>query len=151
MAEETRVKPHPPKGNPMKKTTLKGTVFSGEKKGKLFTEIPWAKKQIKEKLGFTPHSGTLNLRIPEKEARRLQQILKEYRGIEITPRKGFYPAKCFRIVMNEIEGALIIPQKPTYPTDVLEITAPVHLRTALSLEDDDQVKLTVFLNADTKP
>jgi riboflavin kinase len=134
----------------MKKTTLIGTVFSGEGKGKLFTDIPWAKKQIKEKLGFTPHPGTLNLQLPEKEAEHLQKILQAHRGIEITPRKGFYPAKCFKTtIMNKIGGALIIPQKLGYPTNVIEIAAPVHLRTALLLKDGDQVEFTIFLNADT--
>jgi riboflavin kinase len=135
----------------MNMVKAKGTVFSGENVGNRFIGIAWAKKQIKEKLGFDPYIGTLNIRFPEKEAKHLKKTLQDSKGIKITPAKGFFQASCFNIlIMNKIKGAIIIPEKPGYPPNVLEIIAPTCLRKALSLTDSDEVEITIFLEADIK-
>jgi riboflavin kinase len=131
----------------MTPVTVKGIVFSGEKVGRQFVKISWARKQIKEKLGFNPYLGTLNIRLPEKQAKELKQLLKEVKGIEITPAKGFFQAQCFNAeIMDKIKGAIVIPEKPDYPPNVLEILAPVYLREALSLKDGDEIQITILTN-----
>ena len=45
------------------KIVFKGSVFSGNGEGRKFIELPWVKRQIQEKLGFTPYLGTLNIRL----------------------------------------------------------------------------------------
>ncbi len=131
--------------------TTRGTVFSGEGAGSRFVGIAWAKKQIKEKLGFTPYLGTLNIRLSKKEAKLLKKILRELDGIVITPAKGFFQARCFNaLIMNKIKGAIITPEKPDYPSNVLEIIAPIHIREALSLKDSDEVEVAIFLDANIK-
>ena len=50
----------------MKKMKLNGAIFSGGGNGKKFLELPWVKQQIREKLGFTPYPGTLNVKLNEK-------------------------------------------------------------------------------------
>ena len=135
----------------MSAVTVKGVVFSGEGKASQFVEISWAKKQIEKKLGFKPYVGTLNIRLSRREANHLRDILEKSRHIEIVPPTGFYAAHCFKaVIMNKIRGAVVIPQKPGYPSNVLEVTATVYLREALSLKDGDPVELTIFLNNDTK-
>ena len=113
--------------------------------------LPLQKKQIEKKLGFKPYLGTLNIRLSKKEANRLKKTLEKSEAIEIVPPTGFYAANCFKAaIMNKIGGAIVIPQKPDYPPHVLEITAPVYLREALSLKDGDPVELTILLDNDTK-
>jgi len=131
--------------------TIKGTVFSGEGTGSQFVRIPWAAKQIKEKLGFNPYFGTLNIHIPKRESEKLERILKEFKGIKITPAEGFFQAQCFNVLIKDkIKGAIVLPEKPNYPPNVLEIIAPVHLRKTLSLRDSDEVKLTIYLDTNIK-
>jgi riboflavin kinase len=129
----------------MNSMTLKGEVFSGEGVGADFLGISWARKQIEEKLGFDAYPGTLNIRIPDKETRLLGKVLKNLEGIEIAPARGFFRAYCFKtLLMNKVEGAIVIPQKPDYPSNVLEIIAPISLRKELSLEDSDEVEIMII-------
>ncbi|MEM2570775.1 MAG: DUF120 domain-containing protein [Thermoproteota archaeon] len=124
---------------------VKGRVFSGEGKGRLFVNIPWAMKQFVEKLGFKPYPGTLNIRLLP-EHRVTVEILENHRGIEIVPKEGFYPGKCFKAtVSGRIKGAVVIPRVPSYPKDILEIIAPVNLRETLGLKDGDEIEITVLL------
>ncbi len=130
---------------------VKGVVFSGEGIGSQFVKIPWAIRQIREKLGFTPYPGTLNIRLSETEAKDVKTILERVRGIDIVPERGFFPARCFRAsVEKKVEGAVIVPEKPGYPSSVLEILAPVNLRRVLSLEDGNEVETTIFQDVDVK-
>ena len=122
---------------------VKGVIFSGEKLGGTFVGITWAKRQIEEKLGFSPYLGTLNIRLSEKQAKQLKKILDKFRGVEITPAKGFFRASCFNVlIMNKIRGAIVIPEELDYPSNVLEILAPVNLRKALALRNGDEVEIT---------
>ncbi len=121
---------------------VKGAVFSGEKLGGAFVGINWAKKQIEKKLGFSPYLGTLNIRLSEKHTKQLEKIFDKFKGIEITPAKGFFKASCFNVlIMGRIRGAIVIPEKLDYPSNVLEILAPVNLRKALAVRDGDEIEI----------
>jgi len=131
----------------MRTLKLKGTVSSGEGAGKKFVNLSWVKKQLVEKLGFTPYPGTLNLILPPSQVAEKQK-LKEAEAIEINPKEKFCRGRCFKaIVLGKIQGALIIPEVPGYPENLVEVLAPVNLRRALGLEDGDVVELTVFLGS----
>ncbi len=135
----------------MQAFAVKGVVFSGEGIGSQFVKIPWATRQIGEKLGFKPYPGTLNIRLSKAETKEVETILKKARGIDIVPAEGFFPARCFRaLIGNKVRGAVIIPEKPSYPSNVLEILAPVNLRRTLSLEDGDEVETIIFLNVNVE-
>jgi len=122
---------------------LKGNVFSGNKRGRLFVDLPWVKKQIKEKLGFNPYIGTLNLQLPNKTA---LDRLREADGIIIVPEKGYFEGKCFKVLVNgKIKGAVVLPDVPDYPTNLLEILAPVNLRKTLELKDRMEVEVSIRL------
>lgn len=129
----------------MKTAAIEGILFSGQGRASRFVEISWAKDQVERKLGFTPYSGTLNLRISNGEANRLRHILEKSRSVEIAPSTGFYQARCFSVtIMGKVGGAIVIPQKPGYPPNIVEIIAPVNLREALSLRDGDRVEITIM-------
>ena len=120
---------------------LKGKVFSGGKRGRLFVDLPWVKKQINEKLGFNPYIGTLNLRLPNKT---VLDRLREADGIIIVPEKGYFEGKCFKALVNgKIEGAVVLPDVPDYPPDLLEILAPVNLRKKFGLKDGMVVEVSI--------
>jgi len=126
--------------------TLQGKVFSGQKSGTKFVELPWVRKQIAEKLGFEPYLGTLNLRLTKESTETKKQFLKQGKAIEIVPAKGFYRGICFKaLIMDRVEGAIIIPQVPSYSKDILEVIAPLRLRETLKLREGDEVRLTVYL------
>lgn len=124
--------------------TLKGVVFSGGGTGSLFVNLPWARRQFKEKLEFNPYPGTLNLRLPP--GADVTELRDKKKGIEIESPEGFSKGRCFKaLVMKKVRGAVVVPDVPCYPTDLLEILAPINLREALGLKDGMEVGVTVWL------
>jgi len=124
---------------------ITGKVFSGKGEGANFIRLPWVRKQITEKLGFIPHSGTLNIKLTE-ESFKLKNLLKRAKAIEITPARGFCRGKCFKAYLRDnVECAIVIPEAVNYPKDVIEVVAPVNLRETLHLDDGDIVKVKIVL------
>lgn len=124
-----------------KKLTLTGEVFSGTKKGKHYVNLQWVKNQINAKLGFNTHMGTLNLRLTNET---VTKQLRKAIGINIVPENGYCNGKCFKALVNrKVEGAIVLPDVPDYPTNVLEVLAPINLRKTFNLKDGDTVEVIV--------
>ena len=129
---------------PLKKMKLSGKVFSGRGGGKKFLELPWVKQQVKEKLGFTPYHGTLNVRLSEESIRR-RKLLESTASMEICPAEGYCSGKIFKAFVGVLECAIVIPDVAGYPENVLEIIASTNLREKLQLADGDKIAVTVNL------
>ena len=128
----------------MKRTELSGTVFSGGGEGKKFLELPWAKRQIEEKLGFAPYPGTLNVKLTEESMKR-RKLLGKVHSIKVCPGGGDCNGLLFKAFIGTLECAIVIPEVEGYPKDVLEIIAAVNLREALQLKDGTEVTVTFNL------
>ncbi len=123
---------------------FKGTVFSGRGEGRKFIDLPWVKGQIKEKLGFTPFLGTLNLRL-SKESEMKKRLLEKAGQFEVCPEKGYCTGVLIRAKVEGLECGVIVPQVPNYPDDVLEVVASWCLRERLKLSDNSEVTVIVDL------
>lgn len=119
-----------------------GTVFSGTGQGRKFIDLPWVKRQIEEKLGFTPYSGTLNLRLT-KESIENKKRLETAEGFAVEPQAGYCRGVMFRAQIDSVQGAIVVPRVPNYPSGILEVIAPVYLREHLNIADGNQVTVTV--------
>ena len=128
----------------MKKIKLSGKVFSGRGEGEKFLELPWVKRQVKEKLGFIPYHGTLNVRLSEENAKR-RKLLEKAASMKVCPAEGYCSGKIFKAFVGMLECAIVIPEVAGYPRDVLEIIAPANLREKLQLADGDKITVTVNL------
>jgi len=128
----------------LKTLLLEGEVFSGKGEGTEFIKLPWVRKQIKEKLGFTPYLGTLNIRLTERSV-ILKNLLKNAQGIEITPAEGFHRGVCFKAYLMGLECAVVIPEVQDYPENTLEVVAPTKLREQLKLKDGSIIEIKVLL------
>ena len=128
----------------MKTLCVKGKVFSGKGEGAEFIKLPWVRKQIKEKLGFIPHPGTLNIKLAEDSIRL--KSLKKAESIEISPAMGFCHGRCYNAyLMDNLECAIIAPDVENYPEDIMEIIASINLREKLRLEDGNIVEVRILL------
>jgi riboflavin kinase len=126
--------------------TIKGKVFSGSGEGAEFITLPWVSKQIVEKLGFVPYTGTLNIKLTAQSV-VIKKSLMNATAIEISPIKGFYRGRCFRAYfMHDLKCAIIIPEVENYPEDVIEVVASVNLREKFELKDDDIVEVRIMLD-----
>jgi len=130
--------------------TLEGTVFTGLGEGAYYISKDHYLKQFIEKLGFTPYSGTLNLKLTTDYDLKTRSELAAYPAIEIQGFKNedrtFGVVKCYpAIIGNKIKGALIFALRSHYDASVLEIIAPVCVRRHLNLKDGHKVKVEVTL------
>jgi len=130
--------------------TLEGTVFTGLGEGAYYISKDHYLKQFIEKLGFTPYSGTLNLKLTTDYDLKTRSELDAYPAIEIQGFKNedrtFGVVKCYpAIIGNKIKGALIFALRSHYDASVLEIIAPVCVRRHLNLKDGHKVKVEVTL------
>lgn len=123
---------------------VKGKVSKGRSEGSKFTMLPWVVERVKEKLGFKPYPGTLNLLLaPDNQ---LSVLLKKFRGWKIPAQKGCFSGRFYRaLVMNRVAGAVVRPDVPGYPENVVEIVAPVCLRDLFGLKDGDAVTVKIWL------
>lgn len=129
----------------IKTIRVKGYVFSGFGIGKEFTGLSWFKRQVRDKLGFDPYPGTLNLKL-DRACGRIKEILRKAKPTVIASEYGYCRGKCFRVcIMDSIEGAVVIPEVEKYPDDVLEVIAPINLREKFKLKDGDQIILSIML------
>jgi len=129
------------------KVYFKGKVVSGMGEGRYYTEQSGYVNQFKEKLGFIPFPGTLNVEIEHVERNKLR-LLKNYSAIIIdefkTDDRTFGSARCFRAKVDNTNGAIILPIRSHY-SNILEFISPHYLREKLSLKDGDEVKIVIYL------
>lgn len=126
-----------------RKIVFRGKVAAGRGQGEYFTQLNWVCTQLSIKFGFEPVAGTFNVKLSSEDEARLE-TLNGFAGVRITsPDLGFCDAKCFPARIGTISGALVIPLVEKYPHDILEIVAPVKLRQALGVKDNDLVEVYI--------
>jgi len=127
---------------------FKGVVVSGMGEGRYYTEQTGYVEQFKEKLGFSPYPGTLNVKIELIEKNKLR-FLKNNQAIEIsefkTRNRTFGAVRCFKAEINGIKGAIVLPMRSHY-SNVLEFISQTYLREKLEIKDDDEVNIVIYLN-----
>ena len=129
-----------------KELVIRGKIISGAGEGAYFTQIGWVQQQCDQKLGFKPYPGTLNLEISGEFIPAIESV-DQKNGIEfVSPDPKFCNAKVFQVSMGEIIGAIILPEEKVriHPKNIIEVIAPVNLKTALNLNDGDSLKITII-------
>jgi riboflavin kinase len=124
-----------------------GTVVSGMGEGTYYTAQEGYVKQFKERLGFVPYPGTLNVKIKEIEKNKLR-LIKHHHAIPVdsfeTKYRTFGEVKCFHAKINKKTSSLVLPTRGHYST-VLEFIAKDNLRKSLGLTDGDTVSIIIDL------
>ena len=126
------------------KIELAGRVFSGQGEGKKYVALSWVKQQIKEKLGFNPYPGTLNLRLDEENV-KCRVLLERSAELRLCHSEGYCTGLLFKASLDGVACGLVIPQVESYPENVLEVVASVNLKQELQLRDGDLVTVAVFV------
>jgi CTP-dependent riboflavin kinase len=128
----------------MERKQITGVVFSDLGRGSSFMSLDWVQMALREKLGFSPYAGTMNLRLESEED---VEIWREHQrrlpGIDIdSPEPSFCQARCFLVeIESQQKGAVLVPGVESYPPDKIEVIAPVRLKDELQLTDGDRVTL----------
>ena len=126
------------------KIEVAGIVFTGQGEGRKYVELEWVKQQVKEKLGFDPYPGTLNLRLNKENVKR-RVLLERGAELRVCHSEGYCTGLLFKASLDGVACGVVIPQVEDYPEKVLELVAPVNLKQKLQLRDGDLITVTVFV------
>lgn len=126
--------------------SFEGTVVSGTGEGAYFVGLGWVRREIQRVVGFDPYPGTLNLRLLSPDALRRWGGIRREAGAPLTPPEpGACGGQLFPVLAGGlIPAAVVVPDVTRYGEELLEIVAPVHLRTRLDLKDGDLLRLTML-------
>ena len=127
--------------------TIHGKVQSGMGEGGYYICQNQYLTQFREKLGFSPFEGTLNVQIDPEDIGKLD-VIKSIAGTLISgfsdEGRSFGDVIAYKAKIRNIDCAIIVPERSHY-TDIIEIICQYHLRRTLSLEDGDSVDVKVKL------
>lgn len=130
---------------------LRGTVTSGMGEGSHYITLSGYMRQFREKLGYEPFAGTLNVDLAP-ESVRSQTRLDSFDPVVIegweSDDRTYGPAYCYPASVatgtDRYEDAHIIaPERTHHGDDHVEVIAPEKLRAALGLEDGTEVTINV--------
>jgi riboflavin kinase, archaea type len=124
--------------------SLRGAVTAGLGQGAHFMSVPWVRDAVRRLLGFTPYPGTLNVRLDPDMTSEWERM-QDGRAIVLAPPSG---ETCGALLVSvvvapDVEAAVIVPDVTRHGKNLLELIAPVHIRSRLGLRDDDPVTLEV--------
>lgn len=130
--------------------TLEGRVFSGLGEGAYYLSQDHYKRNIKEKFGFDPYPGTLNITLLSKDAIENRELIKRYADIEINGYKNalrtYGRVRGILGTFNDKDlCAILFIERTHYGENVIEVISPIYLRGKYGLRDGDKVKVTVSL------
>ena len=124
---------------------VEGRVFTGVGEGAYYMSQEGYRSQFREKLGFEPYPGTLNLRVPsciiEEISLRTGIKIEGFRDGD----RSFGGGRCYPVkIGSNLNCSIFLPDRTHYPSDVLEIVSSNNLRNDLGLTDGDVVCLVVL-------
>jgi riboflavin kinase len=129
--------------------TFEGVLFSGLGEGAYYVSKEPYRRQFIEKLGFDPYPGTLNIKLTTDYDIKTRSEIESYPAIELqgfqNETRSFGGAKCYpAIINNKVKGAILTAMRTHYDASVIEIIAPICIRSHLKLKDGQKVKVEVL-------
>ena len=130
---------------------LRGTVTSGMGEGSHYIALSGYMRQFREKLGYEPFEGTLNVDLTP-ESVRSQTRLDSFDPVVIegweSDDRTYGPAYCYCASVSSgaeryEDAHIIAPERTHHGDDHVEVIAPEKLRTTLGLEDGTEVTIHV--------
>ncbi len=131
--------------------SFRGRVFTGLGEGAYYMRLEGYRKQFRKTLGFNPYPGTLNIQLISASDINEFQSLKATIGIEIhgfiSGDRSFGPVTCYPATVNDEQtAAILIIERTHHHPNVVEIIAPIYLRSKLDVVDDDTITVKCDLS-----
>ena len=124
---------------------LSGKVITGLGEGQYYISLEGYRGQFREKLGFDPYPGTLNIKLDSQSIELRKRIRANTKILGFTDQnRTFGSGSCFNVRISDIKGAVITPERTHYPEDIIEVIAPLNLRDYLNIKDGSVVHVEVI-------
>jgi riboflavin kinase len=111
--------------------------------------LDWVQRTLTKCLGYTPFPATLNVRPrSQDDARTWATVQEKFSPIALLSEDGFCSARLYRIQVHgpdnfgaRMNAAVLVPNIDDYPSDKIEIVAPVQLKRTWGVRDGDSLTL----------
>ena len=131
---------------------FEGSVVSGMGEGAYYMSLEGYRRQFKDKLGYEPYPGTLNVRLVDQLYMNARRELGRHPSIFVD---GFSDStrtygwvKCYRAIINDgavDNAAVLVLERTHYDDRMLEVIAPVSIKQAAGIKNGDRIKVQVQL------
>ena len=132
-----------------------GSVTSGMGEGRHYISLPGYMRQFRERLGYEPYEGTLNVDLDD-ESVRARARMDALDPIDVDgwadEDRTYGPAYCWPACVERADADdttrydrahVIAPERTHHGDDQLEVIAPDRLREELALQDGDTITIHV--------
>lgn len=143
--------------NPKPRPIFIGRIVTGMGEGAYYMSLKGYKNQFKEKLGYEPYPGTLNIKLEERFYRERKKEIISYPNIYINGfnnnNRTFGWVKCFpTVIMPEgrnnkerenirIESAVLLLERTHHDNSLIEVISPVCIKETANLKTGDLVSI----------
>lgn len=132
---------------------FEGHIITGMGEGAYYMSLKGYKQQFKEKLGYEPYPGTLNIKLNSSSYVEAKTEMLKYPSITIEgfsdQSRTFGWVKCYPAYINDsvnINSSILILERTHYDDSIIEIIAPFSIKEQFSLKNGDFIKLKVNTN-----
>ena len=130
---------------------LKGTLTTGMGEGAYYMSLKGYTKQFKNKIGYTPFPGTLNVKLGKKE---YTEAIRQFEGMDGIHIDGYSDGKrtygwvkCFKAKLNStLDCQLIRLERTHHDKSTIELISKNNLRKSAKISDGSKVTITVPIN-----
>jgi len=133
---------------------FEGTVVSGMGEGAYYMSLDGYRKQFKERLGYEPYPGTLNVKLVDQIFMNARREIDRYNSIFIDgfsdSTRTYGWAKCYIANVNNgaiNNAAVLILERSHYDESMLEVIAPVSLKESAGIQNGDKINIKVHINS----
>lgn len=132
---------------------FEGHIITGMGEGAYYMSLKGYKQQFKEKLGYEPYPGTLNIKLNSSSYVEAKKEMLKYPSITIEgfsdQSRTFGWVKCYPAYINDsvnMNSSILILERTHYDDSIIEIIAPFSIKEQFSLKNGDFIKLKVNTN-----
>lgn len=133
---------------------FEGTVVPGMGEGSYYMSLDGYRKQFKERLGYEPYPGTLNVKLVDQIFMNARREIDKYNSVFIdgfsdnTRTYGW--VKCYIANINNgaiDNAAVLILERSHYDESMLEVIAPVSLKESAGIRNGDKISIKVHIDS----
>ncbi len=123
------------------KGVIIGEVVSGLGEGAYY--VRQYSERFEEYLGFKPYPGTLNVKVlfPRTIFDALCNVKPIIIPGFIKDGRSFGDVRAYPILIDDVEGAVVMPSRTVHPPGIAEVISPVCIRETLKVNDGDKIIL----------